>query len=262
MKSADDFGARIFSRYFVKSSKTIIAANEEWLKLEMSKESWERPQGCDGYGPQGVRYCVNFVGVHAYLVDSEVTYQTENPGADGAALLAHEYFHLVQSNLTGKPGELPSQGFDSQSRNSIPAWLIEGSAEFVGFMVAAKSLKGNYLLGRSAMLNYSPRNYEVSANALKDYEVRIGREGDQTYIYPYHVGQVATEYIVASKGFQALLDIFISYSKTKNFDESFKSALGISKSEFYEKFEQIRTKAGLPPVTWRLDVDVNKKINP
>jgi hypothetical protein len=57
-----------------------------------------------------------------------------------------------------------------------------------------------------------------------------------------------------------MLDIWVDYATTRNFEKSFESIAGISKETFYEKFDQIRTKVGLPPISWRLDGLVNKKI--
>jgi hypothetical protein len=71
---------------------------------------------------------------------------------------------------------------------------------------------------------------------------------------------VATEYIVASIGFQKVLDIFVDFGKSNDFEKSFESVTGISKQSFYEKFDLIRTKVGLPGISWKLDGLVNKKI--
>jgi hypothetical protein len=52
----------------------------------------------------------------------------------------------------------------------------------------------------------------------------------------------------------------IDYKTTQNFEKSFETVTGISKSVFYEKFDQLRTKVGLPAISWKLDGLVNKKI--
>ena len=78
--------------------------------------------------------------------------------------------------------------------------------------------------------------------------------------YSYNIGQVATEYLVASIGFQKMLDILADYGGTKNFEKSFESVTGISKATFYERFDQVRTKVGLPAISWKLDGLVNRKL--
>jgi hypothetical protein len=57
-----------------------------------------------------------------------------------------------------------------------------------------------------------------------------------------------------------LLDIWIDYGTTRNFEKSFENVTGISKTTFYDKFDQIRTKVGLPGISWKLDGLVNKRI--
>jgi hypothetical protein len=110
------------------------------------------------------------------------------------------------------------------------------------------------------MFSYSPPDESINKNAIADYEIRTCC-GNNTPTYPYHIGRVATEYIVASIGFQKMLDIWVDVATTRNFETSFEKVTGISKEAFYAKFDQVRTKVGLPPVSWRLDGLVNKKIS-
>jgi hypothetical protein len=144
--------------------------------------------------------------------------------------------------------------------NGFPVWFIEGSADFVGFAVGALSQNATYWEGRERMFSYAPREESIDKNAIADYEIRTCC-GNSTPTYPYGVGRVATEYIVASIGFQKMLDIWADFATTRNFETSFEKVTGISKEAFYTKFDQVRTKVGLPPVSWRLDGLVNKKIS-
>jgi hypothetical protein len=57
-----------------------------------------------------------------------------------------------------------------------------------------------------------------------------------------------------------MLDIWIDYAKTRNFEKSFENITGLTKEQFYQRFDQVRTKIGLPPISWRLEGLVNKKI--
>jgi hypothetical protein len=207
----------------------------------------------------GVTYCLDNGKRHAYIVASDSGYDPRNPGSDGGALLVHEYFHLVQANLSKTLTTPRIKGGDDATKNAFPDWFNEGAADFVGYSVAALSQNASYWDGRSKMLTYAPPEESVSKNAIADYEISTCC-GNNTPTYPYNVGQVATEYIVASIGFQKMLDIWIDYATTRNFEKSFESIAGISKEAFYEKFDQLRTKVGLPPISWRLDGLVNKKI--
>jgi hypothetical protein len=57
-----------------------------------------------------------------------------------------------------------------------------------------------------------------------------------------------------------MIDIWVDYANTRNFEKSFETVTGISKATFYEKFDLVRTKVGLPAISWKLEGLVNKKI--
>ena len=57
---------------------------------------------------------------------------------------------------------------------------------------------------------------------------------------PYGIGMAATEYLVASVGFESLLNIFKYTKESNNFKESFQKAVGISLEDFYKLFEAAR----------------------
>lgn len=257
MKKADDLSAQLFSSYFPSGSVTVIGASESWTNEELLKKGWNT--ACQGQSMPGVAYCKNFDRHNGYVVTGDKTYDSRNPGSDGGALLAHVYFHLVQANLAKSTNGLRTKSGDSDSINAIPAWFLEGTADFVGFSVAALSQNASYWIGRPMMLSYAPPQESINKNSIADYEIRICC-GNDTPTYPYNIGQVATEFIVASIGFQKMIDIWIDYGATRNFEKSFKNITGISKLAFYEKFDQLRTRVGLPAISWKLDGLVNKKI--
>jgi hypothetical protein len=260
LKKADDLGAELFSSYFPQGSKTIIGATEAWTLNELAKSGWPAKSCNEAYMP-GVALCLDSDARQGYVITGDATYSAMLPGNDGGALLAHEYFHLVQANLSKtRPGEAErTKGTNASSVSAFPAWFLEGSAEFVGYSVGALAQNASYWEGRGKMLTYSPPDPAINKNAIADYEIRTCC-GNNSPTYPYHIGQIATEYIVASIGFQKMLDIWIDYGTTRNFETSFEKVTGISKVTFYEKFEQIRPKVGLPPVTWKLEGVINKKI--
>ncbi len=258
MKKADDLGAKLFSSYFPQGSTTVIGATESWTVEQLNKNGWNVSKCSDPY-MSGVFLCLEPDRRQGYVVTSDATYNAAHPGADGGALLAHEYFHLVQFNLAKTAPGLPIKYPEDPNSPRFPVWFSEGTADFVGFSVGALAQNATYWEGRSTMFTYSPPEESVNRNAISDYEIRSCC-GNNTPTYPYHIGRVATEYIVASIGFQKMLDIFTDYATTKNFEKSFENVTGISKTVFYEKFEQIRTKVGLPAVSWKLDGLTNKKI--
>lgn len=258
MKKADDLGAKLFSSYFPQGSTTVIGATEKWTVDQLNEDGWNVSRCNDPY-MSGVFLCLERDRRHGYVVTSDARYNAGNPGSDGGALLAHEYFHLVQFNLTKSVLGIPVKYPEDPKGRAFPVWFTEGTADFVGYAVGALAQNATYWEGRNMMFAYSPPEESINKNAISDYEIRSCC-GNNTPTYPYHIGRVATEYIVASIGFQKMLDIFIDFANTNDFEKSFENVTSISKETFYEKFEQIRTKVGLPPVSWKLDGLINKKI--
>ena len=258
LKKSDDLGAQLFSSYLKQGSVTIIGANEAWTLEQLAKSGWSVSKCSDQYMP-GVDLCLEGMKFQGYVVTSDSSYDARNPGRDGAALLAHEYFHLVQANLVGSRSMYLTKNGDPQLAHAVPAWFAEGTAEFVGYSVGALSQNASYWDGRSAALSYAPPGESTNRNSIADYEIRTCC-GNGTPTYSYNIGHVATEYIVASIGFQKMLDIFVDFGKSNDFEKSFEFVTGISKQSFYEKFDLIRTKVGLPGISWKLDGLVNKKI--
>jgi hypothetical protein len=258
MKKADDLGAQLFSSYFPQGSKTFIGATQTWTDEQLANSGWVTK--CDVPSMRGVAYCLGIESIHGYVVTGDAAYVASDPGSDGGSLLAHEYFHLVQRTLSKNPNGAFIKVGQPDTVNAFPAWFIEGTADYVGFAVGALSQNATYWQGRARMFSYSPPEESINKNAIADYEIRTCC-GNNTPTYPYHIGRVATEYIVASIGFQKMLDIWVDVATTRNFETSFEKVTGISKEAFYTKFDQVRTKVGLPPVSWRLDGLVNKKIS-
>jgi hypothetical protein len=257
LKKADDLGAQLFSSYFPQGSKTFIGATQKWTDEQLAKSGWKTKCNIPSMG--GVAYCQDDYTLQGFVITSDVAYSASNPGADGAALLAHEYFHIVQSNLGKYPNGSQVKSGKPEMANSFPAWFIEGSADYVGFAVGALSQNATYWEGRERMFSYAPPEESINKNAIADYEIRTCC-ANNTPTYPFGIGRVAIEYIIASIGFQKMLDIFLDFATSRNFETSFEKVTGISKEAFYQKFEQIRTKVGLPAVSLRLNGVVNKKI--
>jgi hypothetical protein len=167
--------------------------------------------------------------------------------------LAHEYFHLVQYQLSNNARKHTIKDGSALAANLFPAWFAEGTAEFAGFSIATLAMGSDYWQGRAAMNTYGIGDPAANKNALVDSEIRT-YAGTQPNgpTNPYMIGRTATEYLVASAGFQAMLDIWLTYKETKNFEKSFEKAIGITKDEFYERFEKVRTKLDMPEVSWKL----------
>jgi hypothetical protein len=140
---------------------------------------------------------------------------------------AHEVFHTVQFTLAG-----PNIGGDSPLH--IPRWLMEGSANYFGYYVADQLGFGKYQIGRNQQVNTNP--------AYSPYTTIVPLiQYDNFTLDPYGIGQAASEYLIASVGFEKFLNIW-GFTKTEgNFSAGFKKATDITIEEFYSKFESARS---------------------
>lgn len=136
---------------------------------------------------------------------------------------AHEMFHNVQFVLNGA-------NLAPSNPTYMPRWLMEGSANYFGFYIVDKLSLGTYQDGRRGQINNNS-NYK-SVVPLVQY--------DNFNSDPYGIGQAASEYLIASVGFESFLNIW-KFTKTEgSFTRGFAKAIGIEISEFYAKFEAAR----------------------
>ncbi len=140
-----------------------------------------------------------------------------------SAVIPHEWFHEVQfQKLSYDPNRI------SPTSLGIGVWIYEGSATFVD-RVLTKKLGGNTRILQGCFDNTRP----LSEHWMHDQSA-------------YDLGAFASAYIVASVGFQPLLDFFIEIRNDRNWAEAFERAIGLTTEDFYEKFEQVRSNISLP----------------
>jgi hypothetical protein len=108
---------------------------------------------------------------------------------------------------------------------------MEGSANYFGYYIVEKLGFDSYENGRNSQVR--DNSYYRNLNPLSSY--------DNFESNPYGIGQAATEYIIASVGFESLLNIFKFTGTEGTFSAGFKKATGIELSEFYSKFEDARS---------------------
>jgi len=140
------------------------------------------------------------------------------------SVVPHELFHTFQAFHREKSQK--EGGLDE------PIWMSEGSATFFGFAIAELAGVSSYYVSVWDWPYYLP-NPELG---LKEFETRV------PFPYPaeeYWMGQMATEYIVASLGFKALLNIYREYgSNGGNFEAAFETGTGLTLSDFYQRFDE------------------------
>jgi hypothetical protein len=107
---------------------------------------------------------------------------------------------------------------------------MEGSANYFGFYIVDKLGLDGYGYARYQQVN--------SNQAYKTVVPLI--QYDNFTSDPYGIGQAATEYLVASVGFEKFLNIWRFTKSEKDFAKGFKNAVGIDISDFYSKFEAAR----------------------
>jgi hypothetical protein len=107
---------------------------------------------------------------------------------------------------------------------------MEGSANYFGFYIVDKLKFDKYENGRLQQVNTNP-NYRTVI-PLVQY--------DNFASDPYGIGQAASEYLIASIGFENFLNIW-RYTKAEGgFEPGFRKAAGITILDFYDKFEAAR----------------------
>jgi hypothetical protein len=136
---------------------------------------------------------------------------------------AHELFHNVQFALGGR-----NLGPDDPAH--IPRWLMEGSANYFGFYIVEKLGFDSYGSGRGNQISSNPA-YKIVV-PLVQY--------DNFTSDPYGIGQAATEYLIASIGFENFLNIWKFTKSEGSFAKGFAKATGIELNDFYTKFEAAR----------------------
>jgi hypothetical protein len=139
---------------------------------------------------------------------------------------AHEVFHTVQYSLLGYNINRIGPGHPQR----VPRWFMEGSATYFGFYISEKLGFESYESGRNNLVSFDSEYRNIKP--LSTY--------DNFESNPYGIGQAAVEYIIASVGFESMLNIFKFTGTEGTFSAGFKKATGIELAEFYSKFEASR----------------------
>ena len=138
----------------------------------------------------------------------------ENPMRIRYAIVAHEIFHIVQYNLDPEPGaQIPGPGHPLFR----PVWFIEGAGDYFGRAVA--SYLDFYPYSREI-----PRTKEgglLEATYLSDLDLLEEWQDKGSRGENYFSGQRAIEYLVASKGAQAVIELTKQLGSGSKFEKAF-----------------------------------------
>lgn len=136
--------------------------------------------------------------------------------------IPHEIFHTWQMSAYGRTDD---NNPDPNNPLNPPVWFQEGGATFVGevFQHMFSSKQYGYVYG-------------VFWERLDKYNAwEFDRNGS------YWIGMHATEYIVASVGFERYLQIYRNVGQGQTFPDAFENAVGISLNDFYDKFYLVQS---------------------
>lgn len=176
---------------------------------------------CGGPSSGGSTACALY---HNSWVSPNVT------GENRLMTVAHEMFHNVQDSVNkGMPSWRKPWGH----RLYVPMWFLEGAAvtyqaSILHYLNMGEGRYFEYQIS-SAMLRTSPDT------AIDLASLERGGNLD-TYV----VGHFATEYIVASVGFEPLLNIVTRVGENLTFSEALQEETGMSVEEFYNKMSKIQ----------------------
>lgn len=250
LKAIDDFASRIFSQFMKSKSVTVLGFDEEWVISQINGTGGHlrNMQGrCnEPTGPYFV--CINRESHFGMVIVNNCKIPKGSVSSCILWVHPHEYFHLIQLNIADNI-QGPHWNFgEENSRNSFPHWLVEGSADFVASATTAMVKNAKYEDLRQAVLFTGPGGQSASY-ALIDYEIYRTNSAIRDNLYSYNIGHIATEYIVASIGFQKFMEIWKDFAVTRNFYISFEKVTGRNIATFYADFERARESLGIPPVT-------------
>jgi hypothetical protein len=228
--SALDYANGLFTNIPREKVKVFLGTTHSWSKRTvMSAGLWIGDPKAEFPCSQGINdaYCaernlVLLIYSDIYAPNSQYRWDFGRRSTP-----AHEIFHTVQFALAG-----PNVGNDPFNPNPqhIPRWLMEGSANYFGFYVADRLGFDVYQTGRDQQVNNNPAYRTIVP--LSQY--------DNFTSDPYGIGQAASEYIIASVGFEKFLNIWKFTKSESSFVEGFKKAIGLSIEDFYTKFEAAR----------------------
>jgi len=249
LTAMDEISSASFSQFMKAKSVTVLGYEQQWVVSQINGTGGHlrNMQGkCDEFYEPSYYVCMNRERHLGLVVINDCRLPQGSVSGCKLDLLPHEYFHLVQLNLADNIEGAHWNYGEDYAKNSFPHWLVEGSANFVGSAIVSMARNSKYQDARTETLGNAGNDM---ANALVDYEVHKINKSAGDNLNSYNIGHIATEYIVASIGFQKFLDIWKDYANSRNFYTSFEKITGRSIQTFYGDFEAARASLGITPVT-------------
>ena len=147
-----------------------------------------------------------------------------NSGTANSLLLAHEYLHVLQRDLSG--------GY----YKGTPGWLIEGAAIYESqvYYGSYERYRGTAIV-RAGDYDHLFRNLQESA------------EWEAERSAGYAIGTLAIEWLISRAGADSHVEYWRLLTDSATWQDAFAAAFGMTVDEFHEAFEQHRNElvAGL-----------------
>jgi hypothetical protein len=164
--------------------------------------------------------------LHATFLNLFQTSDWGSPASNRQKIIGHELFHLEQQQLANAPtGIPPSDG---------PIWLVEGSAETMGYRVAAARALLD-LPGERADLAARVRGTSVTLTSL---ETSAGL----SQAHAWDTLHLAADHLtaIAPKGIGSFVDYYAALGAGTEWHGAFLAAFGMTSAQYYTAFDAYR----------------------
>ena len=234
-------GANLVAKTFdypklTRSFVDVIAIDRSWLEETYTKEGFSAQQVKDrlgGFDAGAPAFGGSFSNTWNYAAIKKNNLLV-NDKSGMAQTAGHEFFHAIQERFAGR-----NPGADG---STIPNWIWEGPAMFIGLQTSSKLGIVDYLtVGQQSSIN----RYKNDSAAMKKLPLSEVKKNDKD-TDPYGLGEVATEFIVANVGIEKLLGIYAALGQGKTFALAFETGTGVKLDDFYSMFEEVRGILGVP----------------
>jgi hypothetical protein len=244
--SALNFQAKLTGLSAPANYKIYIGKTDKWV---INKRKSVMP-GLENWAPDYVCYKDTNEGC-AYPSSQEVlfiwtTSPLLSPSEDWqfTRSVSHEFFHITQCDLVGNPQRC------GDYFNSVPSWLAEGGPNVIGAIFADRLGNLKYEDQRKIAISYYQNGKAGGNTPLSAFSQNPFSQGPSSSgLNPYEIGMLASEYLIASAGFQAFFDFYSNLPVTNSFEEAFQKSFGIKLDDFYTAFDKARVNLGFHPVS-------------
>ena len=234
MSDAVNLGAKAFTYpALTKPFYVYLATTSAWLGSAINGDGFTDGSGIANVMSQGTPassadgyFWASITSSRSSLsANPSGTYQT--PG--------HEFFHSIQK-WNCKCVAYPDGSV-------VPQWFWEGGATFVGELTA-NNLGTNSYASSSRVENVRSITSSAATRGSLLSEA-ITNTNSSSVARPYDIGSIATEFLVANIGMEKYLKIYSEKGTGKSFDSAFLTATGVSLTDFYSMFEEVRATLGI-----------------